>query len=580
MTPARPGCAVAAWETVGVLMLAVAVTLRAEWPMMFHAGTYQADAMTHEWWMRKWQDPALFPDALTHAVRTTGFVPDGLQWIDHLASFAVDPVRFAAWLPIVLVPGCAWLVFAIVRGAAEWRPAAWLGALLLLAPVNIERFSGGHARAFGPPIVLLALYLLLRGRGRIAAAVPVVGVLLYPPGALVAMGAIGLAAITRRRPDWDLLAAAAAAGVACLAITAATGFHVAISEADAKAGGEFAADGQFRFFVPSLQQYLSQGYSGFDLEASGSIVLMAVLLALAAPRRVPREVWAALASALLLFTAAQLVLFRLYLPNRYAEQLVPALAVAAAIGWRTGFDRVGRRAPVVAAVVVPVVMVLLALVVVPLGPQLSLSHVGTFVRSNAAELGLAAAAAVAIAVATRMDRAAGCAFFAGVLVAATAYTASGGVSLGAVHCGGPVMAELGRLPPAGIIAGDPMQLNCVPIAARRPVVISIKLNQPVEASYASIVRPRMHDMIEAEFAPTLAPLRRLVTAYGARYLLVHHTDDPRAFPDQWIEQEPYTTQIRDLLRDPRGSAVQRLGSRCRVWTDGMDSVYDLRCIVG
>ena len=70
----------------------------------------------------------------------------------------------------------------------DWWPAAWLGAILFLLPLDILRFSGGHQRAFFHPIVLLTLYLLLRRRLAFAALMPLLGVLFYPSGALVASG--------------------------------------------------------------------------------------------------------------------------------------------------------------------------------------------------------------------------------------------------------------------------------------------------------------------------------------------------------------------------------------------------------
>ena len=44
-----------------------------------------------------------------------------------------------------------WLVFAIVREHADWRPAAWIAAALFLALVDIHRFYGGFPRAFVHP---------------------------------------------------------------------------------------------------------------------------------------------------------------------------------------------------------------------------------------------------------------------------------------------------------------------------------------------------------------------------------------------------------------------------------------------
>ncbi len=565
-------------ETPALLAVAAAVTLRAEWAILFHTLTYQPDALIHEWWMRQWRDPSLFHDPLTAAVKATGFVPVGVRAVDRAAALVVDPVTFAAWLPLVLVPASAWLVFAIVRRHTSWLPAAWIGALLYLAPVNIERFSGGHARGFAEPVVLLTLLLLLRGRPRAAAAVPPLGALLYPPGAAVALGVLGLNAALRRRPNLGGLGLTAASAALTTAAVLASGTHSAISLAAARAGGEFGANGQQHFFAPNLITYLSQNQSGFNLEASGSILAMAALVVLPG-RMIRREVWMLVGSCLLLFAAAHAVLFRLYLPNRFVQPLVPAFAILAAVCWEPTFRRIRRRLLPVAAVVVPAAVVISALALFPPGPRLDASGVVRFAGDNAALLGVAAAGAAVVAVAVRVRADIASAVVAAALVIGAAYAAGGGHSP-SYRCGDPaLMHELTSLPVAAVIAGDPMSMNCVPIVAQRPVVISHKLNQPLEAAYAAVVRARMAAMIDAEYSPTAAPLGRLVAQFGARYLVVRIVAQPRAFPAAWLGNEPYTDRIASLLRDPAGPYVQRLGSRCLSWSRGADRVYDLRCLV-
>jgi hypothetical protein len=142
-------------ENAGVLIAATLLTLRAEWAILFNALTFQPDAQIHTFWMRRFQDPGLFTDPLTSALVKAGYVPLGLQTLYRIASYAVDPVTFGPWLAVVLAPLSAWLVFLIVRQHTDWWPAAWMGAALFMLPVSSLRFSGGHARAFAQPVVLL-----------------------------------------------------------------------------------------------------------------------------------------------------------------------------------------------------------------------------------------------------------------------------------------------------------------------------------------------------------------------------------------------------------------------------------------
>jgi hypothetical protein len=565
-------------ETPALLVVGALITLRAEWPILFHPFTFQPDALTHEWWMRQWRDSALFHDPLTAAIKATGFVPVGLQALDRSAAAMVDPVTFAAWLPLVLAPACGWLVFAIVRVHTAWRPAAWFGALLYLAPVNIERFSGGHARAFGEPAALLTLWLLVSGRRRLAVAVPPVAALLYPPGAGVAIGVMGFTAVLRRRPDLRGLALTAGSSVATGVVLLASGLHSAISLASARAGGEFGADGQLHFFARDLITYLSQNLSGFNLQGSGSIVVVAALVVLPA-RHVRREVWALIASCLVLFVLAHALLFRLYMPNRYVQPLVPAFAIVAAVGWGDMFARIRPRLRPTAAVVVPLVVVAAGLMLFPLGPRHAAAVVAAFARSHVVELVTAVAIGAAAAAAVRSRPAAAASVLAAAAVIGATYAAGGEVSPATVCGDRALLRELGTLPPSAVIAGDPIAMNCVPMVARRPVVISVKLNQPVEAQYAPIVRARMSAMIAAEFSSSPTPLSRLVNAFGARYLVVRTAPHLRAVPAAWHGNQPYTEQIATLLRGSDGPYVQRLGSRCLVWSAGADRLYALRCLL-
>jgi hypothetical protein len=59
-----------AWaEDVVVVLVAAVATLVVEWTVIVKPRVFQTDAMIHEFWMRRFQDPALFHDPLTNALR-------------------------------------------------------------------------------------------------------------------------------------------------------------------------------------------------------------------------------------------------------------------------------------------------------------------------------------------------------------------------------------------------------------------------------------------------------------------------------------------------------------------------------
>ena len=157
------------------------------------------DALVHLYWLDQVRDPALFTDALTADLRTSGRYPDGYEALFSAAAHVFDPISFGEWVGTGLMAVSAWLVFLIVRRHTDWRPAAWIGAALFLALVDIHRFPGGFPRAFIQPAVLLTVLLALQRRELAAALVAAGAALFYPPAALLAVGVLFLSGL---RPRW------------------------------------------------------------------------------------------------------------------------------------------------------------------------------------------------------------------------------------------------------------------------------------------------------------------------------------------------------------------------------------------
>src|SRR5439155_19391966 len=343
------------YESAALLGAAVLLTLRAEWPILFRPLTFQSDAQLHTFWMRRFQDGGLFNDPLTHALIAAGYVPLGLRTVYRAASYLVDPVTFGPWLAVVLAPLSALLVFRIVREHTDWLPAAWIGAAMFLLPVNILRFSGGHARAFDQPIVLLTVYLLIRNRMRLAALTPAIGTLFYPPAAVSALAVLVASCFTRRglwpavRRDRAIPTAASVllTGIALVVPRLLNHNQALISESQARSLPDFGPRGQMHFFAGSLLETLRGNYSGIDASNSLSIVLLVpfVLLVLR-PSNIrllrPEVLWMAITSVIL-FALAHAILFRLYLPNRYTYPLLPFSCVATAVGLRPTLESLGNR---------------------------------------------------------------------------------------------------------------------------------------------------------------------------------------------------------------------------------------------
>jgi hypothetical protein len=585
-------------EDVTVVAAAALATLHAEWRILANPLVFQADAQIHEYWMRRFQDPALFDDPLTNALLDTGYSPAGFRLLYWLASHVVDPVLFGELLPLVLQPLAVWLVFRIVRAHVAWRPAAWIAAALFLVPWEIHRFSGGHPRAFAQPIVLLAVFLLLRRRNLAAALVPVVGLLLYPPAALVALAIVLLAALERKqrlfvdrtRAAW---AGASLAGFAVVALTTRllAGYHPLVSEEEARRYPEFGPDGQMHFFLDSTLDFLTQNYSGFFLGAPGSLLAVAALFLLVVrPRNATLlrwEVWCIPIAALALFAAAHAFLFRLYLPHRYTYSLLPFFCIVIGIALRPTLEAWAARTRLwlFAAAALPLALALLALTVFPLGPQLSWSRFGSWLEDARWHLvagllvGLLLAAVLAGgALGWTRPRvgAAAAALVAGTVLAAEVTFAGGGESPGAAACRDVgLYRHLRTLPEDTIVAGEPGRLDCIPIAARRPVLISKKLYQPWEREYLAIIRDRMFRTVDALYGPSVAAIVELRARYGTDYMLVRNAPSGRS----WGGLAPFTGEVRRLLRADHVPAAQRLPASCETWGNRTFALYSLACVV-
>jgi hypothetical protein len=582
-------------EQGALLVAAFLAALYAEWKIVTGGLTFQGDALLHEYWMRRFADGALFQDPLTESLLETGYGPPAFRAVYWLASQVVDPVSFGEILPLVLQPFAVWLLFRIVRAHVAWRPAAWIGAALFLVPWEVHRFSGGHPRAFAQPIVLLALLLLLSRRNLVAALVPPIGLLLYPPAGAVALGIVVLAALDFRRPRFLDLERVRWAGVSALGVGAAfvltrltTGSQDLIGETEARSYPEFGPDGQMHFFAASTLEFLKQNFSGFFLVYSGSILAVAAALLLVLRPRNARllrwEVWCVPIAALVLFAAAHAFLFSLYLPQRYTYPLLPFFCIAIAVWVRPTFQAVAERRPaalVVAAPLFAFASVLLALTVFPLGPQLSLEELGSWLEDAAPYLaaGLAVGLLVAFLVRRGERGAAGgaAAVVAGALLVGAVTLAGGTRSPGAVRCGDEALyRHLRTLPAETIVAADPFDSNCIPIAARRPVVISRKLYQPWAVDYFELIRERMFQTVEAYHGVSVDAVAELRTRYGADYLLVRAGASERL----WPAMEPFTGEVqrlRDAVDEP---AIEHLSEDCVTWRQGDLQLYSLACIAG
>jgi hypothetical protein len=504
---------------------------------LLEPGVFSGDALVHQFWMWQFQDPDLFDDPLTAALRDSERYPAGYELLFRLTSVVSGPIVFGEWLGVLLMAFSAWLVFKITRDQASWRPAAWIAAIAFLALVEIHRFYGGFPRAFVHPIVLSTVLLAMRRQDLGASLVAAGGALLYPPAALLAVGVLMASSVhwTHRRPRLDRRRTKFAALSFALFIAAVLvpqivggGASRVFTADEARMYPEFGANGTVPFFGSSLVRTLEQNRSGFDLQPVGYLLALAALVLLllrpANIRLLRREVWALPVVSLAAFGVAYAVLFQLYLPHRYTYPLVAFFAIAVGVCLRPTWAALPRslvRAPAVAALL------------------------------------------------------SGAALVAGLLAANEDFDRG-------LNCNGQAATNyLRTLPKDAVIAGNPRALACLPGTVRRPVVISTQLAPSYEKDYFFMARERMFTMLRAYFGPSTEPLEQLERRYGATHLWVRRNEilaEASGRKVQWkARKEPYGVFVRELLRSGR-PAVLDLPANCRRWKRGGEEVYDIRCI--
>jgi hypothetical protein len=534
------------------------------------------DSLVHHFWMRHWQDPGLFNDPLTTQLRESVRYPDGYQALFWLATHAFDPIAFGEWLGVGLMAVSGWLVFRIVREQESWRPAAWIGAALFLSLLGIHRFAGGFPRAFVQPTVLLTVLLAMRGRNAAAAIVAGGGALFYPPAGVLAVVVLAFSAVRGRSID---ARRAAFGGVAAAVLLAAVlvprllagGAPRVMSAAEARAFPEFGPHGTLPFFVDSLTRYLSQNRSGFDLRWSGSILVVAGLVLLAARwrdvRRLAPEVLAMPVASLGAFALAQLVLFQLYLPHRYTYPLVAFFSLAVAVLLRPAWASTG---PLLLAA--PAAVAALAVYAFPLAPPPPPDAM-TWIAAA-----LVAGGALAVALWRSPPRVRGGAGAAatGALLLVLILGLANGLPRGHRCPQSPAISYLDSLPKNAVVAGDPRDLMCVPVSAERAVVTSAQLAPSYEAAAFRDGRARMFADLRAVYGATRDAITELSAQYGATHLWIRRDAVPRGA--RWgSEQLPYGRYVHVLLREGEPASL-RLPAACRTWKHGPVEVYAIDCI--
>lgn len=315
------------------------------------------DVREHVFWMFRFIDPSLFPhDQIADYFQS--LAPGGyssLYWI--LARVGIDPLLASKLIPSALSLVAVGYFFALAARVFRSPAVATFAAILFCQCLwSNSDLSSATPRAFFYPLFVAFLYYDVRGSLLgVLVAVGLAGVF-FPPAALLSLGVLALdclqwekrfkISLVKEPRAYLVCAAAFFLTLACVwpYLNKVGTFGPLVTYAQARQMPEFGPAGRIPFFFPSLWDYWVGGNAGIHTPPTRPPWFLAAFLwpllryfphqfpLLKAVPRGARPMTQLMGGSLALFLAAHLLLFRLYLPNRYTQPTTRVLMTLAAAG--------------------------------------------------------------------------------------------------------------------------------------------------------------------------------------------------------------------------------------------------------
>ncbi|GEM_PF-790852 len=538
---------------VFVILLAIAIAVNSQFSALVNQYIINDDVRQHTWWMRQFQDRDLFNNDLL-AEYARSIQPWGFLFLYYLLSFAADPVLIGKILPIILLPVSSLYMFRFVRHATKSDYTGFLGALIfMVTPIYLEQMSGGHARAFGYPLLILFLYYLARKEYSKSSMVVVVQALFQPITVLLSMLTYFFAFIKIQR--WKIILDRSIPKIKFFALAAIFsaiilfGKYVVTQHPDI--GSPVTLEqmtGNPEFYnanrwpvlpVPPLYEGIVN-YAGKGVFISRTFrksavynqvrsallrrsVFLAAILVLAAGLFIfrkklvlPQEILFLFLSGVMMFKISSLFMLRLYNPRRYLMYSMPlvALVVFTIVAGKliTGIKKTGIRKTVMSAVAVVVFLNL-------------------NVNKNVALIDMSA--------------------------------------------NKNLYEYLNSLPKDTMIAAHPELADGIPTFARRKVFIKLELSVPLFDPYWSTVKNRTLDFFDAYYSEEPDFIYRFCEKNGIDYLVV----DKSHFTEEYLGKgniyfEPFNAHVIDLTSGRSKFALENIPESEKLFT--RDDVFVIK----
>ncbi|NQU42654.1 hypothetical protein HQ520_05170, partial [bacterium] len=262
----------------------------------------------------------------------------GFQALYFVATWFIDPILFGKLLSLVLYSLTGMLFFLLGR----FYGGKWVGLLIALAflayPDSFDEFEGGLHRSFMFPLTLLFFYLLTLRRPRFFGWLFALQILVYPISFVLSLGVLMTAFAGRYiRPLSLFRSKVAVAGYIALILSALILVQVRQAQKPSFLGKMATAQqmqndpafyeggGRASYFpIPLLKDFTwHKMYRSREYVLFCSALAFLFLLAQWLKGREVDAIWRPwlilLLASILLFEISKLVMFKLYIPDRYVQ---------------------------------------------------------------------------------------------------------------------------------------------------------------------------------------------------------------------------------------------------------------------
>ncbi|MBE9125820.1 MULTISPECIES: hypothetical protein [unclassified Coleofasciculus] len=587
----------------------------------------QDDARQHLFWMYRFLDPELFPnDLITEYYQSTA--PLAYKTFYRLfAVVGIDPIVLSKLLPVVLGLITTGYGFALCMQILPVPTSGFIATLLL----NYMLWSGATlvtatSRAFLWPFFIAFLYYLLRRSWLPCLIAIALQGLFYPPVILVTAGILILRLLRWQggfpRFSLDLnnyRLCLAGLGIVFLVLLpqvfGSSEFGPIITVAEARALAEFGPEGRTSFFVNNTWDFWFNSHRsalmGWPWKPPILYTSLILPFLLRDPSRFPLTRYITSSITILLqmvlvsvglFFAAHALLFKLYLPSRYALGLGIAIYLATGIALVLVLDAVLRVCEQPKKISLKDLSLFFTVYVLLLAIHWFIFYypghkklfivllalgVGTAVilflldwvwlrtkQNNDLYLGSQGLALVSSAV-----------FAVALLVypSLAGRFPSNDYVVGTV----PQLYEFfGKQPKDILIASLAPEADNLPSFAKRSILVGREYALPYEVGYYKQIRQRAIDLINAQYSPELEQVKSFIEKYGVDFWLLErnaftpeYIANPGSWTSRWIRQyQPAATEALERLEEGTVPALAKVMPRCSVLETENFVVVDTDCI--